>query len=67
MGTRLNALMWEKGWSKDAVIKEMEKIRVVTSKNGRRLVVPGTKTHRMIFEAFGLTDDSLKAYVADVL
>jgi aspartate 1-decarboxylase len=53
--------MWKKGRSKDAVIKEMEKIRVVTSENGRRLVAPVTKTHRMIFEAFGLTDNSLKA------
>jgi transposase len=65
IGTKLNELMWKKGWSKEAVILELEKIRAVTSGYGKRLVAPVTKTHRTIFEVFGLTDEHLKTYVAE--
>jgi hypothetical protein len=67
MGTKLDGLMWKKGWGKEAVILELEKIRAVTSGNGKRLVAPVTKTHRTIFEAFGLTDGHIKTYIAESL
>jgi len=60
---RLGAVMRERSWSKDAVIAELEKIKVVTASGGRRLMSPVTRTQRLILEAFGLTEDDLTAYV----
>jgi|GEM_PF-5609282 len=63
---RLGAVMRERPWSKDAVIAELEKIKVVTASGGRRLMSPATRTQRQILEAFGLTEDDLTAYVTGV-
>ena len=63
MANRLSELMKEKSMSKDAVISELEKIRVVVMSDGRRLMNPLTKTQRTIFETFGLSQDDLINYV----
>ena len=63
---RLKKIMREKSWSKDAVIAELEKIKVVFASDGRRLMNPITKTQRMILDAFALSEDDLRAYVTGV-
>ena len=62
---RLNKMMREKSWSKGAVIAELEKIKVVSASNGRRLMNPITKTQRLIFEAFDLSEDDLRTHVTN--
>ena len=64
---KLGAMMKEKSWSKDAVIAEMEKIKVVSAPDGRRLMNPITKTQRLILEALGHTENDLKAYATGAL
>ena len=61
---RLRKMMREKSWSKDTVIAELEKIKVVSTSDGRRLMNPITKTQRLIFEAFALSVDDLRKYVS---
>jgi transposase len=63
MQAKLGKMMRERSWSKDAVIRELDKIKVITAADNRRLMSPVTKTQRLIFEAFGLSEDDLKAYV----
>ena len=63
MANKLSELMKQKSMSKDAVISELEKIRVVTMSDGRRLMNPLTKTQRTIFEAFGLSQEDIINYV----
>ena len=58
----LKKMMREKAWSKDSIIAELEKIKVVFASNGRRLMNPLTKTQRLIFEAFHLNEDDLRTY-----
>lgn len=60
----LSGFMKDKNMSKDRVISELEKIRVITTSNGRRLMNPLTKTQKTILEAFSLTEDDMKGYVA---
>jgi len=67
MQAKLGKMMREKSWSKDAVIAELEKIKVITAADGRRLMNPITKVQRMMLETFGLSVDNLKAYVASVI
>lgn len=61
--TVLGPLMREKSWSKPAVIRELDKIRVVTTADGSRLVNPLTKTQRTILEAFNLTQEDITNYI----
>jgi transposase len=63
IGVKLERFMGRKSWSKDHVVAEMEKIRVVTGTGGVRLANPVTKTQRAIMEALGLKEDDLVAYV----
>ena len=63
MANRLSEFMEKKSMSKDAVISELEKIRVVAMSDGRRLMNPLTKTQRTIFEMFGLSQDDIINYV----
>jgi transposase len=63
LNNRLSAFMKEKSMSKDSVIYELEKIKVVFMSDGKRLLNPITKTQRTIFEACGLTEDDLKSFV----
>jgi len=63
MANRLAEVMKKKSMSKDAVISELEKIRVVIMPDGRRLMNPITKTQRTIFEEVGLSQYNLINYV----
>jgi hypothetical protein len=42
----------------------MEKIRLVTTGEGMRLMNPLTKTQRQILEAFGVEEKEIKEYIA---
>jgi transposase len=65
MTNKLSEFMKKKSMSKDALISELEKIKVVIMSDGRRLMNPITKTQRTIFETFGLSEDDLINYVND--
>jgi hypothetical protein len=63
MANKLSDFIKKKSMSKEAVISELEKIRVVIMSDGRRLMNPITKTQRTIFETFGLSQDDLIKYI----
>ena len=63
MSTLLTDFMKSKSMSKDGLISELEKIKIVTMSDGTRLMNPLTKTQRTIFNACGLTEDTLNAFV----
>ena len=67
MTSLLSEFMRSKSMSKDALISELEKIKIITMIDGSRLMNPVTKTQRTIFEACNLSEDDLKAYVNDGL
>ena len=56
--------MKEKSLSKNTIITEMEKVKVVFTAYGKRLINPITKTQRLILEAFGLGEEDIKRYIA---
>ena len=60
---KLGETMRKKSWSKDTVIAELDKIKVVMAPGGRRLMNPVTKTQRLMLESFGFSEDDLKEYV----
>lgn len=60
---RLSGFMKGRNMSKDGVIAELEKIKVVTASGGRRLMNPLTKTQKDMLAAFELAEDDVKAYV----
>jgi transposase len=60
---KLHKFLNDKSWSKNNLIEELEKIHIITTKTGQRLMNPLTKTQRTIFEYFGLTEKDLVAYV----
>lgn len=60
---RLGPLMQTKSWSKHTIIAELDKIRVVTTSNGTRLLNPITKTQREILTTLGYTFDDIKNYI----
>ena len=62
--TKLGDLMREKSWSKHTIIAELNKIRVVTTSNGTRLLNPLTKTQRDILAALGYTFDDIKNHIS---
>jgi transposase len=64
MGEKLRNLMTEKSWSKDGVITELEKIKLVTIAEKIRGLNPMTKNQKLIYERFGLTEDDLNAYIS---
>ena len=61
---KLKSLMKEKSLSKNTIISEMEKVKVVFTTGGKRLMNPITKTQRLILEAFGLGEEDIKLYIA---
>jgi transposase len=63
MTKKLLTLNRRKTMSKADVISELEKIKVIQTLDGKRLMNPITKTQRAIFEAFDLKENDLKAYV----
>lgn len=66
MGTGLADFMQEKSMSKDTVIAELEKMKVVTVSENKRLLNPLTKTQKRLFKPFGLDEDKLKTYVSTI-
>jgi transposase len=50
--------------SKQGVLAEMDKIKVIQAPTGRRLMNPATKLQRDILEALDITEQDLKSYVA---
>ena len=63
MSSLLSEFMKSKSMSKDGLISELEKIKIVTISNGMRLMNPVTKTQRTILEACNLSEENLKAYI----
>ena len=63
MAILLSDFLKSKSMSKDGLISELEKIKIVTMSDGTRLMNPITKTQRTIFQACGFSEDDLKAYV----
>jgi transposase len=49
--------------SKSAIIEELDKIKVITLPDKKRLMNPLTRLQREILEAFGLNFDDFKAYL----
>jgi transposase len=64
MTIKLLTLNRRKTMSKAEVISELEKIKVIHTLDGKRLMNPITKTQRTIFGAFGLNENDLRAYVS---
>jgi transposase len=64
MGMELSDFMKDRAMSKDSVLRELEKIKVVAIAGGQRLMNPLTKTQRTILEHLGLDEKRLNAYVA---
>jgi transposase len=64
IGIKLKDLMKKQGLSKNSVIREMEKIRVVIGAGGKRLMNPFTKLQRKILEPFGLGEEDVKTFLA---
>jgi transposase len=62
---KIGGLLRDKSWSKHHLIQELEKITVLVSENGKRLMNPLTKTQRTIIEQFGLSETDLRAYVVE--
>ena len=60
---KLSGFLKDNSMSKDALISELEKIRVVIMPNGGRLTNPLTKTQRTIFETCGISEDELASYI----
>jgi transposase len=62
MTNKLLSLDRRKAMSKNDVISELEKIKIIHTLDGKRLMNPITKTQRAIFEAFELNENNLRAY-----
>ena len=65
MSRQLSDFMKDYSHTKNTIISELEKIKIVTMTNGIRMMNPITKTQRTIFEACNTTEDHLKAYIND--
>jgi transposase len=61
---KLRDIKIKKSLSKDSLISEMDKIKVVNVTQCRRLMNPLTKTQRLILEAYGISEDRLITYAA---
>jgi transposase len=65
MTNRLSGFMKEKSMSKDAVINEMEKIKIIFLGDGARLMNPVSKTQRTILELCGFSENDIKSYAGE--
>jgi transposase len=63
----INAVGGHRKLGKNAVVSELEKIKIVMMEDGSRLMNPLTKRQRVIYEAFGTNEDDLKSYAARCL
>jgi transposase len=64
MGLKLSDFMKEHAMSKDSVLYELEKIKVVAVTDGKRLMNPLTKTQRVILQHFDLDEKHLNSYIS---
>jgi hypothetical protein len=65
MDNKLGDLIQKKSWSKNSLIRELNKMWVTTEASGKRLMNPMTETQRVILNRFGLGEDDFKSYVAN--
>ena len=63
LNRRLSVFMKDNYFTKNSLIAELEKIKIVTLTNGIQLMNPVTKTQRTIFEACTLGEDDLSRYI----
>lgn len=56
--------MEKKNLTKRRVVAELEKAKVVTTSDGRRLMNPLTRLQKDILAPFGITEDDFKEFVA---
>jgi len=63
IANRITAKMKEKPIRKGELLLELEKIKVVSLSDGRRLMNPVTKTQRGILTACGLSENDLVKYI----
>jgi hypothetical protein len=63
IGLKLGGLMAKRGWGQGELIRDLDKIRLVTAAGGQRLVSSLTRTQRGVLSAFDLDAEDLKAYV----
>ena len=63
LSSMLSDFMKKRGMSKEGLISEMEKIKIITLNDGVRLMNPITKTQRTILEACGLSADDIKSSI----
>lgn len=63
INAKLGAFMKDKSMSKDSVIAELEKIKVIFVSAEKRLMNPITKTQRSILDAFRLGEDEVVSYI----
>jgi hypothetical protein len=62
---KVNSIAGHRRMSKEALILELEKIKIVSVANGRRIMAPLTKTQRELFAAFGADEEALNSYIAN--
>lgn len=60
----LERLMAKKNLTKKRVVAELEKVKVVTTASGKRLMNPLTRLQKDILEPFGITEGDFKEFVA---
>ncbi|MDR1658650.1 MAG: transposase [Deltaproteobacteria bacterium] len=64
IGIKLKDLMKIHCLSKNSIIREMEKIRLVIGSDGKKVMNPLTQLQCKILEPFGLGEEDVKAYLA---
>ncbi len=60
---RLESSQCLKGHEQGAVLSELEKMEIVIVSESTRLLIPLTKTQKLLLEPVGLSEDDLKAYI----
>lgn len=62
---RMGEYMAKHSVSKDAIIRELEKVKVITMVDGRRLMNPLTKRQRQLYGLVGISEEDVQAYVRE--
>jgi hypothetical protein len=55
--------MKKNDWSKERLIRELERIRIVIMNNGKKLISPISESQKSMLEPFGLNDADLRTYI----
>ncbi|MDR1052061.1 MAG: transposase [Deltaproteobacteria bacterium] len=64
MMIKLRTIMRKKGWSKNSVFRDLEKIRIITTNSNKRLENHLTKRQRIILDTFNIGEKEIEAYLA---